>query len=165
MMKLGKAAALTLFGALVATSFDSPSLATPGSGFSPSVVVNGHYGSISEMTDKTDKWDLFVKTKDDTDVGTDRLSIAAGGYSGWHAHPAPVFVTVTSGSVVWYDGSNPICAPHTYSAGQSFIEPAGRTHYVRNASTSETAEYVAIRMNPTGVPFRQDRPKPSGCNF
>ena len=161
--KLRATSIAVLAFAMAATG--ATSSATPGSGFAPSVVVNGHFDSLSQMTDKTGKWDLSIKSKGDTDVGTDWLSIAAGGYSGWHTHPAPVFVTVTSGSIVWYDGSNPICAPHTYSAGESFVEPAGRNHYVRNASTSATAEYVAIRMNPTGVPFRQDAPKPSGCDF
>lgn len=156
---------ITLLVSALALGCATPAAATPGSGFSVTPLANGHYGSIMELTEKTDKWDLMVKTKGDTDVGTDGLSIAAGGYSGWHAHPAPVFVTVTQGSIVWYDGSNPICAPKTYSAGESFIEPAHRTHYVRNASSTETAAYTAVRINPTGVAFRQDRPQPSGCNF
>lgn len=156
--------ASTMLVALLAVTSD-PSLATPGSGFTPNALVNGHFSDIQESTDKTEKWDMFVKTKGDTDVGADELTIAGGGYSGWHAHPAPVFVTVTQGSVVWYDGSNPICAPRTYTAGQSFIEPAQRTHYVRNASATDPAVYKAVRMNPTGVAFRQDRPQPSGCNF
>jgi len=151
--------------ALACAVAGGPAAATPGSGVTVTAVVNGHYGAIQEMTDKTDKWDLYVKTKGDTDIGTDELVLAGGGYSGWHEHPAPVFVTVTQGSIVWYDGSNSICAPRTYSAGESFIEPAHRTHYVRNASTTNQAVFKAVRINPTGVPFRQDRPQPTGCEL
>jgi len=148
----------------------APALATPGSGFAPSPIVNGHFGTLNENTasDKTGEWGMILKTLDDTDIGADRLSLQPGGYSGWHAHPANVFVTVTQGSIVWYDGSNPLCTPHTYSAGQSFIEKAYRIHDVRNASSSATAEFVAIVIKPVGFlgpAFRLDRTEPNNCNF
>lgn len=104
----------------------------------------------------------------DTDVGTDRVSVAAGGSSGWHAHPSAVFITVTQGSIIWINGSDPVCPPHTYSAGQSFIEDAYIIHNVRNASNSATAEFFAQHINPTGTsgpPFRLDRPEPTNCHF
>ena len=63
--------------------------------------------------DKTGKWGLHLKTLDDTDIGADRLTVAPGGFSGWHAHPAPVFVTVIEGSINWYDGSL-LCAAHLH---------------------------------------------------
>ena len=158
------AAGIMLFAS---SCFVAPALATPGTGFAPSLIVNGHFGTLDVKTagEKTDKWGMILKTKDDTDVGSDRLTVQPGGYSGWHAHPAPVFVTVTQGSIIWYDGSNPLCTPHTYVAGDSFIEQAYRIHNVQNASTSETAEFIAIRINPTGVAFRLDRPEPNNCSF
>lgn len=143
----------------------SPALATPSSGVTPTLIVNGHFGKLDVKTEsaKTDHWGLMVKSKDDTDVGSDRVSLQAGGFTGWHAHPAPVFVTVTQGSIVWYNGTDPVCPSHTYTAGQSLIEDAYVIHYVKNASTSSPAEYVAIRINPTGVGFRIDEPKPTNC--
>lgn len=92
----------------------------------------------------------------------------AGGSSGWHAHPAPVFVTVIDGSIIWVDGSDPLCTPHTYNEDESFIEDAYRIHNVRNASNSETAEFVAIVIKPVGFVgplFRLDRPEPNNCTF
>lgn len=157
--------------ALVAASiFGVPALATPGSGFTPAPIVNGHFGTLHENTpgNKTGKWGLILKTLDSTDIGADRLSVQAGGYSGWHAHPAPVFVTVTEGSIIWVDGSDPLCTPHTYNAGDSFIEHAYRVHNVRNASNSATAEFVAIVIKPIGYvgpAFRLDRPEPNNCAF
>ena len=60
--------------------------------------MNGHFNTLNVNTskDKTDKWGLILKTLDDTDIGADRLTVTAGGFSGWHSHPAPVFVTVFS---------------------------------------------------------------------
>jgi quercetin dioxygenase-like cupin family protein len=112
---------------------------------------------------------MILTTTDDTDVGADRLTVAPGGVSGWHTHPSAVFVTVTSGSIVWTDGSNPLCPSTTYSAGQSFIEDAYVVHNVRNASNSVGAEFIAIHLNPTGTSgpaFRIDVPTvPNNCNF
>ena len=152
------------------TLFAAPALATPGSGFVPSGIVTGHFGSIQLNTagNKTDKWGMILKTLDDTDVGADKLTVAPDGVAGWHAHPSAVFVTVTQGSIVWTNGSDPLCTSYTYSAGQSFIEDAYIIHNVRNASSSQGAEFIAIHINPTGTSgpsFRLDRPAPNNCNF
>ncbi len=158
--------------ALIASSsfVVAPALATPGSGFAPSPIVNGHFGTLNVNTagDKTGKWGMHLKTLDDTDIGADRLTVQPNGVSGWHAHPAPVFVTVTQGTIVWVDGSNPLCTPHTYTAGQSFIEGAYVPHNVRNASGSASAEFIAVVIKPSGFvgpAFRLDRPAPNNCNF
>ena len=123
----------------------TPAFATPsGSGFAPSPIVNGNFGTLGVNTSsqKTDKWGLILKTLDETDIGVDRLGIQPGGVSGWHAHPSPVFVTVTQGSVVWYDGSDPLCSAHTYSAGQSLSK--ART----SLTTSRTAPILgALNMS------------------
>lgn len=155
--------------ALVATGIASGSaLATPGSGFAPSGIVSGHFGTlhINTADDKTGKWGLIFKTLDDTDIGVDRLTVQPGGSSGWHAHPGPVFVTVTQGSVVWSDGANPLCTAHTYTAGQSYIETAYGTHNARNPSSSEVAIFIATTIKPVGFvgpSFRLDRAKPNNC--
>ena len=156
--------------AIAASAVASPALATPGSGFAPSPIVNGHFGTLNVNTapDKTDKWALILKTLDETDIGADRLTVAPNGYSGWHAHPAPVFVTVLTGTIEWYDGSDPLCTGHTYHAGESFIESAYVTHNAKNASSSEGAEFVAVVIKPAGFvgpAFRLNRDKPNNCNF
>ena len=109
---------------------------------------------------------MVLKTLDDTDMGADRLTVQPQGYSGWHAHLAPVFVTVTQGTIEWYDDA--LCTAHTYSAGQSFIEPAYRSHNVRNpaAAGGTVAEFIAIVIKPggyVGPAFRLNRDEPSSC--
>lgn len=159
----GASASALIASCLIST----PAFATPGSGFAPSPIVSGNFGTLSINTskDKTDKWGLILKTLDSTDIGADRLTVQPGGYSGWHAHPAPVFVTVTQGSITWYDGSDPLCTGKTYSAGQSFIEGA---YVVHNATSANGAEFIAVVIKPAGFPgpaFRLNRDKPNNCNF
>jgi len=140
----------------------APGLATPGSGFVPAPIATGHYGALDVKADKLEKWDLFLKTKASSEVGVDRLTVQPGGYSGWHAHPAPVFITVISGEIQWYDGANPVCPSVTYRAGQSFIEQANHAHDVRNV-TGTPAVFIGVRISPEGVPFRIDQRKPTNC--
>jgi quercetin dioxygenase-like cupin family protein len=143
----------------------TPAFATPPQGISVSPVVNGHFGSLSVLpTDKSGKWAMLLKTHDDTDVGADSITLAGGGHTGWHSHPAAVFVTVVRGSIVWYDGGNPVCPGHHYSTGQSFTEDAGVIHNAVNASGSAEAQFIAVRMNPTGVPFVANENKPTNCS-
>ena len=159
------AAALILTGLAL-----GPADATPGSGFAPSGIVNGHFGTLQVNTAdaKTGNWGLILKTLDDTDMGVDKLTVQPGGYSGWHAHPGPVFVTVTQGTIIWYDGSDGLCTPHTYTTGQSFIERPYRVHNSKNASDSAPAEFIATTIKPVGFvgpAFRLDRAQPNNCNF
>ncbi len=169
MSKVSQTVLRTATTILIASSVVSgPAIATPGSGFAPSPVVNGHFGELNINTaeNKTDKWGLHLKTLDDTDVGTDKLTVQPGGSSGWHTHPSPVFITVTQGSITWSDGSNPLCTAHTYTVGQSFIEGAYVPHNARNASNSEVAIFFATTVKPAwfvGPAFRLDRPKPNNC--
>jgi quercetin dioxygenase-like cupin family protein len=166
-MKTGARQFCVMLGATAYALAPASVAATPGSGFVPSPVVSGHFGSLDVKTesDKVGKWAMILKTKDDSDVGTTRLTVQPGGFSGWHSHPNPIFVTVTHGSIVWYDGSDPACPGHTYSAGDSFIEQAFRIHNVKNPSASTTAEFIAIGVSPTGVPGRNDEVQPTNCNF
>ena len=157
-----------LAGVLLTTAVCvEPASATPGSGFAPSPIVNGHFGTLDVKTenDKTGHWGMILKTKDETDIGADRLTVQAGGSSGWHSHPSAVYVTVLQGTIVWTDGSDPLCRAHTYSAGQSFIEGAYRIHNVESAGG---AEFVAVVIKPAGFEgpkFRLDEGKPNNCNF
>ena len=165
--KLTISAGLLLASSLLAV----PAAATPGEGFAPNPIVSGHFGVINMNTagDKTGKWGLHLKTLDRTDIAADRLTVQPNGFSGWHKHPGPVFVTVTQGTIIWIDGSDPLCTSHTYNAGDSFIEKAYGPHNVRNPSGSVGAEFIAVTIKPenfVGPAFRIDvSPVPTNCNF
>ena len=150
---------------LAASSLIAAPVAAAPVGLSVVPVVNGHFGELSVLpTDKTGNWSMLLKTHADTDVGADQITLAGGGSTGWHSHPAAVFVTVTSGSVVWYDGTNRVCPGHHYGVGDSFMEGAGVIHNAVNASGSADAQFIAVRMNPTGVPFVAPEDKPTNCS-
>jgi quercetin dioxygenase-like cupin family protein len=157
--------------ALIASSVVvAPLDATPGNGFAPNPIGSGNVGTLNINTaqDKTGKWGLHLKTLSSTDISADRLVVQESGFSGWHAHPGPVLVVVTQGSITWYDGSNPLCTGQTYTVGQAFIEEPFVVHNVVNVSASADAEFLAFTIKPQGVvgpAFRLDRPKPTNCGF
>ena len=154
--------------ALASAAVLSPAAATAPQGLTVNGIVSGSFGTINLNTSshKTGQWGMILKTLDDTDIGADEVNLAGGGYTGWHSHPSAVFVTITQGSVQWFNGSDPACPSTTYHAGQSFIEDAFIIHNVKNASSSAAAEMVAIHINPAGTSgpaFRIDEPKPTNC--
>ena len=167
MHRLRSAAARATIAIFFSASSMGPATATPGSGFTPFGIVAGQFGKISLNTagNKTGKWGMILKTLDDTDVGADRIEMDPNGYTGWHSHPSAVFVTVTAGSIVWYDGSDPACPGHHYGTGESFIEDAYRIHNATNPS-GVPAEFIGIHINPTGTSgpnFVIDEDEPTNC--
>ena len=155
-------AALTL-GAIAAISLAAAqAIATPGSGFSGAPISNGNFGALDIKADKLGHWDLLLKTKDQTDVFVNVLTVAPGGQSGWHSHPIPLLITVTEGSVRWTNGSDAACPTTTYVAGDSYVEPANQIHLVHNA-TGATARFVAVGFSPRNTPVRTDEAIPQTC--
>ena len=137
----------------------APALATPGSGFAPSPIVTGQFDpfhTISHKDARWPSWDLLFRTKAPTDMGVDQLTVQVGGYSGWHTHAGPIYVTVKAGSVTWYDAA---CGARTFHAGDTYIEPSHSVHFVRNEG-SEIATLVAVAPRPRGAPGRIDAPEP-----
>ena len=86
--------------------------ATPGSGATSTVLASG-----------TSAEGLKVHTKGPTDVVFVEVTIEPGGFTGWHTHPGPLVVTVQSGTLTRYLAD---CSVETSTAGDSFIEHAGR---------------------------------------
>jgi quercetin dioxygenase-like cupin family protein len=89
-----------------------------------------------------------------------------GGHSGWHTHPGPSLITVTSGTISNYSGDDPTCTPQVYSAGMGFVDPgAGHEHLIRNEG-SVPAVTVAVQLLPAGATRRIDvTPAPVNCSF
>ena len=130
--------------------------------------MNGHYGTLHVNSDKAENpWDLFLKTKGDSDIGAQRITQEPQGTSGWHSHPAPIFLTVTRGTIDYTDSL--LCTPQTLTAGQSIIEPAYRVNTIVNPASAggEAAEMVGIVIKPTSVvgpALRIDAQVPNNCD-
>lgn len=139
----------------------APALATPGSGFLPGPLAVGNFGpflTISHKESRWPNWDLLFRTKAQTDLGVDQLTIQPGGYSGWHSHAGPIYVTVKTGAVRWYNGET--CSFQTFNAGDSYIEESHQVHLVENAYDGVTT-LVAVAPRPHGAPGRLDAPEPA----
>jgi quercetin dioxygenase-like cupin family protein len=123
--------------------------ATPPSGQHAGTPLIGTLEASSLIN--TDR--IKVQTKDATDVATYSVTYDPGGFSGWHAHPGVLFVTVQSGSLIRTVG----CSSTTYSAGQTFIEsdeqPVGA---VSNASAVDPAVLSVTQITPHGSARRID---------
>lgn len=129
--------------------------ASPPSGVSAETFVTGTLmGSDQENSDR-----IKFQTKDDAAVRVQKLTFAAGGFTGWHHHPGIVIVTVKEGTIQMRHSD---CSVHEYGQnsphGSVFIEGEGRVH---NAGASGGAVVYAtyVAPNPTAPVFRvEDEP-------
>jgi quercetin dioxygenase-like cupin family protein len=158
-------------GTMVAWAASSgPALATPASGFTAVQQWKGVYQPLAINTetdrpsDKDDKWDVRLKTKDTSDLYVTRNAIATDGHSGWHSHPGPSLITVTVGEITAYDSTDPLCSPKRYRAGDGFVDSGDHAHILRNESGAP-AETVAVQFLAAGSTRRIDEPAPGNCNF
>jgi hypothetical protein len=143
-------------------------LATPPSGFTSTTLARAQLGELDVHAHTVPAdWQAWIKTKGLSDLYVQSNVFAPGGSSGWHTHPGPSLVTVTQGMVTAYDGDDPSCTPHVYSATgtNSFVDiGGGAVHLLRNEGTEE-ARTVVVQLIPAGSTRRIDAPDPGNCNF
>jgi quercetin dioxygenase-like cupin family protein len=100
-----------------------------------------------------------------TEVVMPKITIHAGASSGWHAHPGPGFVVVTSGTLVLYQAIDNRCVKSTYAPGQGFVETPGVVHIARNESASgdviAQATFLDIAAGSTA--YKSIVPAPAAC--
>lgn len=109
--------------------------------------------------------DLKLSTRDDVQVVTQTITIAPGGHTGWHSHPGPVFVTISAGTMTFYDADDPTCSAGTFETGDSFVDRGGgHVHIARNEGAADLVLY-ATYLVPVGAPIRTDAPNPGVCPF
>jgi quercetin dioxygenase-like cupin family protein len=110
-------------------------------------------------------WLLKTIVQGDSDVYIVQSAFDAGSNTGWHSHPGPSLITVTSGTLKVYEASDPTCTPKIYTAGQSFTDlGCGDVHLVANASNTEPAVDIAVQIVPHNALRRIDVPvAPSNC--
>ena len=150
---------------------------TAAVGFVGTPVGRGNLGTFN-IHSKADGYDVQLKSHDNTDIAVSTIVVAPGGTSGWHFHPGPVLVVVTSGTVTFYHGArsredredregaddHATCSPTVHRAGTAFIENGGDVGIARNEGTVP-ATVVATFFVPTGSPTRIDAPAPGNCPF
>jgi quercetin dioxygenase-like cupin family protein len=166
---LAAIAAIATIGALVAAAvIVVPARATPSSGVTTAVLGKSLFDEIhvSAHAHTADRWKAKLKTHGQSDMYVVDNRFAPGGTTGWHSHPGPSLILVVAGTVTNYLGDDPNCRPHTYAAGDGFIDPGGgRVHLLRN-ETGTLAETVAVQLLPQGAERRIEVPvAPGNCPF
>ena len=149
--------ALMAIGAAIAS-------ASPASGVTPTVLARGSYDRFKVMSNP-DTGGLFkAEAKGPIDVVVRRHEYGVGATTGWHAHPYPVFITVISGTVTFYEYDDPTCTPTVVAAGEGYVD-SGKGHIGRNLS-GQPAVDISVIMAPVGLAFRAelDAPGPH-CGF
>jgi hypothetical protein len=134
---------------------------TPGHDFTSTLVGRGNLGTF-HIQSKADKYDVELKSHDNTDIAVVNIVVPPGGHSGWHYHPGPVLVVVKTGTITFYMGDDPSCSPQPHPFNTTFIEQGGMVGIARNEGAVE-ATVTATFFAPAGSPLRLDAPKPSNC--
>jgi len=160
------------WAALVATVgtafFAGNVLATPPTGLTTTLYGPGALDQVNVAARAAipgSTWNARIKTHGPSDVYVADNTLAPGGTTGWHTHPGPSVILVVSGTVTNYVGSDPHCTPHVYTAGQSFVDPGGKSvHMLRNEGTVDVRT-MALQILPRGATRRIDEPEPVTCHL
>jgi len=106
---------------------------------------------------------INIDVKDaSSDVVMNRVVYDAAGVGGtWHSHPLH-YVTVKAGSMTIYrPGADGACTSKTYTAGQSYEEPAGTHIHEGSPDVELLVLYVGV---PVGGAVAKDEAAPTGQN-
>ena len=138
-------------------------VASAPSNVTPTLLARGTYDSFKVMSQQGPGM-FKAEAKAAIDVVVRRHDYAAGGSTGWHAHPYPVFITVLTGTLTFYEYDDPTCTPVVVSAGRGYVD-SGHGHLARN-ETGEPATDISVILAPVGGAFRTELAAPGPfCDF
>jgi hypothetical protein len=161
---------------LGATAYIGKVQATPAAGFTGTTIAVGRFDDIDASNHMffpegslrrrfKNLWLSFQKTKGPSDLYVQSNVWTPGGTTGWHTHPGHSLIIVTAGTVTAYEGDDPTCTPHVYTAGMGFVDQGGdHVHVIRNEGSVE-ARTVAVQLIPAGATRRIDAEGNAGCPF
>ena len=133
--------------------------ATPGSGVTLLKLADGDLSEQVRVKIKAGS----ENTIDVFKIQTYKITIAPGGYTGWHQHGGPHMIVVAAGVLSYYKGDDPTCTGVNYPAGSSIMDPGFTTHLARNEGTVDVVNYVTQFLPALGI-FRIDIPAPGNPN-
>jgi len=132
-----------------------PGAATPPSpppGFTSQKLAQGTYAS-----------DGTLPIKQGLDIVVAKITVAPGGFSGWHSHPGGAIVVVQQGEVTLYTSVGNHCDVTTYTQGQAFVERPGELNNAVNRGSTNYIIFVTFPGVPVGGASRIDQPNPGTC--
>ena len=138
--------------------------ASTPSGVTPTLLARGTFDSFKVMAFPEGAGLFKAEAKQPIDVIVRRHDYVAGSSTGWHAHPYPVFITVISGELTFYEYDDPSCTPTVVTAGHGYVD-SGHGHIGRNL-TDQPAVDMSVIMAPVGALFREELTEPGPfCDF
>lgn len=140
--------------------------ATLATGVHRTLIGRGTYDRFMVNTDRSQApFQYIAKAQPAIDMEVDTHNYDPLGSTGWHKHPGPVYITVTSGQITFYEFDDPACTPRVYKAGQGFVD-YGSGHIGINQDPSVPASDVTVAVTSVGGAFRIELPagNPS-CSF
>jgi quercetin dioxygenase-like cupin family protein len=158
--------AVIIIAAYVGKAFATPANA----GFLGMTIVKGRFEDIDVMNHSFPDgfprpWISIQTTKGPSDLYIQNNVWSPGGSTGWHTHPGHSLIIVTAGTVTAYEGDDPACTPHFYTAGMTFVDPGGdHVHLVRNEGGIEARGY-AVQLIPADASRRIDAAANLACGF
>lgn len=169
---------LVLFSAAIVVTalfYSGKVSATPATGFVGTTIAKGTLGAFdvfnhsvlpnsSKHDDDKNIWLSMQKTKGSSDLYVQSNVWQPGGSTGWHSHPGHSLIIVTAGTVTDYESDDPECKPQVYTTGMSFVDSGGsHVHIIRNESTTDVAQTIAVQLIPAGATRRIDAAAPANC--
>lgn len=98
-----------------------------------------------------------IDIEDASEVVVVKNTFAPGASTGWHSHPGPAIVVVTSGEFTYVRASD--CATFEYGKGQSFVDPGhGNAHVGFNSGENEDVVIYATYLE---VPKGESQTRPA----
>jgi quercetin dioxygenase-like cupin family protein len=154
-----KTKSVIVIGAAIATALGGLASATPQKGVSAFILMTGTQTDSIEVhgSAKTsgEGFQISLETEGPATISTSMSGLNAGGQNGWHSHPGMVIVTLTKGSIQWYDAA---CKLTVHNAGETWME-GSQVHYLRTLGTI-TAQFVSTFIVAQGQPYRTDEQAP-----
>ena len=140
--------------------------ATPANGVIRTLIGRGTYDRFMVNTDQNQAgFQYIAKAQPAIDMEVDTHYYNPLGSTGWHKHPGPVYITVTSGQLTFYEFDDPTCSPHMYSKGQGFVD-YGSGHIGINQDPGNPASDVTVAVTYVAGPFRTELPAGNpNCSF
>jgi hypothetical protein len=136
--------------------------ASPAFGVVPTLLSRATFEPFSVRTDHDAPIKFQAKAKTELDVVVRRHDYAVGGHTGWHMHPGPVFITVKTGTLTFYEYDDPTCTPIVVEAPGGYVDD-GHGHIGVNTSDDEAVD-VSVILAPVGGTFRSELPS-GQCGF
>jgi hypothetical protein len=128
------------------------------------LLSRGTFQPFHLLKDPQSLVEFEAKSKSDLDVVVRQHNYAPHGNTGWHAHPGPVFITVTQGTLTFYEYDDPTCTPKTVDKDHGYVD-TGKGHIGVNNS-DEPAQDISVILAPVGTGFRSELAAPSPyCGF